>query len=210
MGRAASDRSAGRDLRRRQHRDGCRPGRPQAGGHRALIIYRRTRAQMPAHAFEADEAEREGIKIHWLRTIKTIDGPDLTVEVMQLDAERFPEANRRSRDARSGFLDPRPRAGHRHRVLEQVPGVAFGPDGTVEVGAAMMTGCPGVFAGGDMVPAERSVTVGVATARRRRAHRRVAALTHRQKPRARLRWSRSISCTSGTSRDVARREQAKR
>ena len=25
----------------------------------------------------------------------------------------------------------------------------------------MMTGCPGVFAGGDMVPAERTVTVGV-------------------------------------------------
>jgi hypothetical protein len=25
----------------------------------------------------------------------------------------------------------------------------------------MMTGCPGVFAGGDMVPSERTVTVGV-------------------------------------------------
>ena len=29
------------------------------------------------------------------------------------------------------------------------------------VSASMMTGCPGVFAGGDMVPAERTVTVGV-------------------------------------------------
>jgi Pyruvate/2-oxoacid:ferredoxin oxidoreductase delta subunit len=42
-----------------------------------------------------------------------------------------------------------------------VPGVEFARDGTVQVSAAMMTGCPGVFAGGDMVPAERTVTVGV-------------------------------------------------
>jgi Pyruvate/2-oxoacid:ferredoxin oxidoreductase delta subunit len=34
-------------------------------------------------------------------------------------------------------------------------------DGTVRVSPTMMTGCPGVFAGGDMVPAERTVTVGV-------------------------------------------------
>ena len=37
----------------------------------------------------------------------------------------------------------------------------FKRDGTVVVSASMMTGCPGVFAGGDMVPAERTVTVGV-------------------------------------------------
>ena len=36
----------------------------------------------------------------------------------------------------------------------------FKRDGTVIVSASMMTGCPGVFAGGDMVPAERTVTVG--------------------------------------------------
>jgi Pyruvate/2-oxoacid:ferredoxin oxidoreductase delta subunit len=42
-----------------------------------------------------------------------------------------------------------------------VPGVEFKPDGTVVVSPSMMTGCPGVFAGGDMVPADRTVTVGV-------------------------------------------------
>jgi NADPH-dependent glutamate synthase beta subunit-like oxidoreductase len=45
--------------------------------------------------------------------------------------------------------------------LRRVPGVEFKKDGTVVVSASMMTGCPGVFAGGDMVPAERTVTVGV-------------------------------------------------
>jgi NADPH-dependent glutamate synthase beta subunit-like oxidoreductase len=39
--------------------------------------------------------------------------------------------------------------------------VEFGQDGTVQVSPSMMTGCAGVFAGGDMVPSERTVTVGV-------------------------------------------------
>ena len=34
-------------------------------------------------------------------------------------------------------------------------------DGVVQVGPDMMTGHPGIFAGGDMVPAERTVTVGI-------------------------------------------------
>src|SRR6516164_10493293 len=45
--------------------------------------------------------------------------------------------------------------------LRQVPDVEFKQDGTVVVSPSMMTGCSGVFAGGDMVPAERTVTVGV-------------------------------------------------
>src|SRR4029078_5670891 len=45
-------------------------------------------------------------------------------------------------------------------LLNGVPGLAI-KDGTVEVGPNMMTGHPGIFAGGDMVPAERTVTVGV-------------------------------------------------
>ena len=39
--------------------------------------------------------------------------------------------------------------------------MALNQDGVVEVGPDMMTASPGVFAGGDMVPAERTVTVAV-------------------------------------------------
>jgi Pyruvate/2-oxoacid:ferredoxin oxidoreductase delta subunit len=42
-----------------------------------------------------------------------------------------------------------------------MPGIEFKRDGTVNVGPDMMTGAPGVFAGGDMVPSERTVTVAV-------------------------------------------------
>ncbi len=131
------------------------------GANDATIVYRRTRAQMPAHEEEAEEAEREGVQINWLRTITAFDGPELTVEAMELDDSGFPQPTGRfetltadtvilalGQDTDTGFL-------------RQVPGVEFGRDGTVQVSPTMMTGCPGVFAGGDMVPAERTVTVGV-------------------------------------------------
>jgi 2-oxoacid:acceptor oxidoreductase delta subunit (pyruvate/2-ketoisovalerate family) len=46
-------------------------------------------------------------------------------------------------------------------ILTRLPGVALNDDGVVDVDEHMMTACAGVFAGGDMVPAERSVTVAV-------------------------------------------------
>ena len=126
-----------------------------------MIVYRRNRAQMPAHEEEADEAEREGVRINWLRTITAFDGPELTVEVMELDEQGRPQPTGRletlaadtlilalGQDADTGFL-------------RRVPGVEFEPrrDGRgVDDDDDRL---PGVFAGGDMVPAERTVTVGV-------------------------------------------------
>ena len=140
--------------------DAARTAR-RLGANDALIVYRRTREQMPAHEEEAEEAEREGVTINWLRTITAFDGPELTVEAMELDETGFPRPTGRfetlaadtvilalGQDADTGFL-------------RNLPGVEFARDGTVQVSPAMMTGCPGVFAGGDMVPAERTVTVGV-------------------------------------------------
>ena len=45
------------------------------GADEAIIVYRRTREQMPAHDDEAEDAEREGVRINWLRTITAFDGP---------------------------------------------------------------------------------------------------------------------------------------
>ena len=61
------------------------------GADEALIVYRRTRGQMPAHVEEAEDAEREGVRINWLRTITAFDGPELQVEVMELDESGFPQ-----------------------------------------------------------------------------------------------------------------------
>jgi NADPH-dependent glutamate synthase beta subunit-like oxidoreductase len=64
------------------------------GAEEALIIYHRDRAHMPAHAFEADEALEEGVKIKWLTSIKEIAGPSLTVEVMELGPGRSAATDR--------------------------------------------------------------------------------------------------------------------
>ena len=55
--------------------DAARTAR-RLGAEEALIVYRRDRAHMPAHEFEADEALAEGVKIKWLTTIKDIVGAD--------------------------------------------------------------------------------------------------------------------------------------
>jgi NADPH-dependent glutamate synthase beta subunit-like oxidoreductase len=131
------------------------------GADDTLIIYRRTRAQMPAHAEETDDAEREGVKINWLRTIAAFDGPELTVEEMELDESGFPRPTGRLEDLAADTVILALGQETDTAFLRQVPGVQLGKDGTVRVSPAMMTGCPGLFAGGDMVPAERTVTVGV-------------------------------------------------
>ena len=131
------------------------------GADEALIVYRRTREQMPAHAEEAQDAEREGVRINWLRTITAFDGPELQVELMELDESGFPQPTGRFETLAADTVILALGQETDTTFLRVVPGVEFERDGTVKVSASLMTGCPGVFAGGDMVPSERTVTVGV-------------------------------------------------
>jgi len=131
------------------------------GAEETLIVYRRTREQMPAHAEEAQDAEREGVRINWLRTITAFDGPELTVEVMELDESGFPRPTGRFETLAADTVILALGQETDTAFLRGVPGIEFDDDGTVRVSSSLMTGCPGVFAGGDMVPSERTVTVGV-------------------------------------------------
>jgi NADPH-dependent glutamate synthase beta subunit-like oxidoreductase len=130
------------------------------GAEEALIIYRRDREHMPAHDFEAEEALSEGVKIHWLRTIKSIDQQSFTVEVMRIENGRpVPTGEVETLEADSLILALGQDTDT--NFLKKAPGMAFKEDGTVIVGPDMMTTCEGVFAGGDVVPGERSVTIAV-------------------------------------------------
>ncbi len=131
------------------------------GAQDTMIVYRRTRAQMPAHEEEAADAEREGVRINWLRTIAAFDGPELTVEVMELDDTGWPHPTGRLETLAADTVIMAVGQDADTAFLRQVPDIEFKKDGTVIVSPSMMTGCPGVFAGGDMVPSERTVTVGV-------------------------------------------------
>jgi len=145
--------------------DAARTAR-RLGAQEALIVYRRTREQMPAHEEEAQDAEREGVRINWLRTIKAFEGPQLQVEVMELDESGFPQPTGRFETLAADTVILALGQETDTAFLRAVPGVEFERDGSVRVSTSLMTGCPGVFAGGDMVPAERTVTVGVGHGKR--------------------------------------------
>jgi NADPH-dependent glutamate synthase beta subunit-like oxidoreductase len=145
--------------------DAARTAR-RLGAEETLIVYRRTREQMPAHEEETRDAEREGIRINWLRTIKTLEGPELNVELMELDDSGFPQPTGRFEKLAADTVILALGQETDSAFLRSVPGVEFERDGTVRVSTSLMTGCPGVFAGGDMVPSERTVTVGVGHGKR--------------------------------------------
>ncbi len=139
-------------------------------GYEPLIIYRRDRAHMPAHGFEADNAEEEGVKIHWLRTIKEIDHTTFKVEAMRINEEGRPEPTGEIETLEADSLILALGQRTDSEFLRRVPGVEFQNDDTVDVDEQMMTGCPGIFAGGDMVPAERTVTTAVGHGKKAARH----------------------------------------
>lgn len=128
------------------------------GADEAFIIYRRDRENMPAHDFEADEALTEGVKINWLRTIKAIDDTTFTVEIMELENGQL-KASGRYETLEADALILAVGQDTDTNFLSQIPGIEFRKDGTVIVGSNMMTGHEGIFAGGDMTPSERTVTI---------------------------------------------------
>ena len=139
-------------------------------GFEPLIVYRRDRAHMPAHDFEADEALEEGVSIHWLRTIKEVDETELRVEVMRLNEDGRPEPTGEFETLETDAVILALGQKTDTAFLEDVPGVALQSDGTVTVDRAMMTGCAGIFAGGDMVPADRTVTTAVGHGKKAARH----------------------------------------
>jgi formate dehydrogenase beta subunit len=140
------------------------------GADEALIVYRRDRSHMPAHDFEADEAMEEGVRIKWLTSIKEIAGANLTVEIMELDAHGRPQPTGRYETLQADALVLALGQETESGFLRALPGIEVATDGVVKVGPDMMTGHPGIFAGGDMVAGERTVTVSVGHGKRAARH----------------------------------------
>jgi 2-oxoacid:acceptor oxidoreductase delta subunit (pyruvate/2-ketoisovalerate family) len=130
------------------------------GAEEAVVLYRRTRDRMPAHDFEVEEALEEGVLMKWLSTIKHADEGRLVVEKMELDETGFPQPTGELEELEADSLVLALGQETDLSLLEGAPGIEV-TGGVVEVGPDMMTGYPGIFAGGDMVPAERTVTVGL-------------------------------------------------
>lgn len=130
------------------------------GASEAIIVYRRNREKMPAHDFEVEEALQEGVLIKWLSTITQAGDGSITVEKMALDEKGFPQPTGEFETLEADSVVLALGQDVDLSLIQGVPGLAV-EGGVVQVDARMMTGHAGIFAGGDMVPAERNVTVAI-------------------------------------------------
>ncbi|HHV61932.1 MAG TPA: NADH-quinone oxidoreductase subunit NuoF [Firmicutes bacterium] len=151
------------------------------GASEVHIIYRRTREEMPAEKGEIEEAEREGVKIHYLVAPSEIIGSDGRVARMECIRMTLGEFDR------SGRRKPVPVEGSKFVIdvdtvipaVSQVPDLSFleglANSGGVEVTKwstivtdprTLATGAPGIFAGGDCVTGPDTVIQAIAAGRK--------------------------------------------
>jgi 2-oxoacid:acceptor oxidoreductase delta subunit (pyruvate/2-ketoisovalerate family) len=139
--------------------DAARSAR-RLGAAEAVIVYRRNRERMPAHDVEVEEALAEGVSVRWLSTISRVDEDKIVIEKMELDAAGFPQPTGEYDELGADCVILALGQDADVVPIGDLAGVEVN-DGVVVVDDHMMTGCPGVFAGGDMVRAERTVTVAI-------------------------------------------------
>ncbi len=139
------------------------------GATESIIVYRRTREKMPAHDSEVEEALQEGVMIKWLSTIKEAGDASIMVEKMVLDGKGFPQPTGEFETLEADSVVLALGQDVDLSLLRGVPGLEI-RDGVAQVGRNMMTGYAGIFAGGDMVPSERTVTVAVGHGKKAARH----------------------------------------
>jgi NADPH-dependent glutamate synthase beta subunit-like oxidoreductase len=130
------------------------------GAEEAIIVYRRTREKAPADDGEIQEAIEEGVMMKWLSTVKHAESGSLKIEKMVLDEKGFPQPTGEYEDLEADSLVLALGQEVDLSLINNITDLVV-VDGVVQVSPSMMTGRAGVFAGGDMVPAERTVTTGV-------------------------------------------------
>jgi len=148
------------------------------GAERAMIIYRRSRQEMPARAEEVKHAEEEGIEFHFL-TVPTRYFGDEHGRVKAMECLRMelgePDASGRRRPVPvqgSEFMSevdlvvcaigqsPNP------LIAQTTPGLKVGKWGNIEVDwKTMATNLPGVFAGGDIIRGGATVILAMGDGR---------------------------------------------
>ncbi len=135
------------------------------GATETLIVYRRTREKMPAQAIEVTEAEEEGVSMRWLSTIAYADAGTVRVERMRLDEHGTPQPTGEFEDLAADAVVLAIGQEIDRSIVEHLDGAEVA-DGSLVVGPDMMTGHRGVFGGGDLVAAERTVTAALGHGKR--------------------------------------------
>ena len=140
------------------------------GADEAMIVFIMDRPHMEAHEFEANEALSEGIKIKWLTSIREIDENDMVVERMEMDPQGKPQPTGKFETLSANSVVLALGQQSDSGFLRNLAGVVLTTDGNIVVDAGMMTGRPGIFAGGDTVRGDRTVTSAVGHGKKAARH----------------------------------------
>jgi heterodisulfide reductase subunit A len=142
------------------------------GAKEVNIVYRRSRAEMPADSGEVDEAEREGIKLHLLAApvkVLTKDGKVSGIQCIKMELGEPDESGRRRPVPVKGSefdmdVDSVIMAVGQGVKKEALPKeLEYTNWGTIKVDqTTLQTNIEGVFAGGDVVSGPADVIAAVA------------------------------------------------
>jgi len=149
------------------------------GAEESILVYRRTRKEMPAEYYEVDDAEEEGVQFEFLRNptrLVTEGNKVVGVEVVKMELGEPDESGRRR---------PAPVPGSEYVIpcdmvipaIGQDPDLSYLEDGDYGIqqtrwssivthGGTMMTDNEGVFAGGDCEYGAMTVVLAVGHGRR--------------------------------------------
>lgn len=142
------------------------------GAREIVILYRRTREEMPAYAEEVEEALAEGVQVEYLvaPTAITPAGGALHVTLTRMELGEPDASGRRSPVPVAGSeftrtFDTVIAATGQQVDLPAALEVATGRGGVIQVNNALATGRPGFFAAGDAVSGPASVIAAIAQGR---------------------------------------------
>jgi NADPH-dependent glutamate synthase beta subunit-like oxidoreductase len=139
--------------------DAARTAR-RIGATEAVVVYRRTRDRMPAHDVEVEQAGAEGVTMHWLSTIAGVADGTVRIERMRLDDKGFPQPTGEYEELPADAVVLALGQSADLSLLSSLMSVEV-EHGTVAVDQDLATGEPGVFAGGDIVAGENTVTTAI-------------------------------------------------
>jgi NADPH-dependent glutamate synthase beta subunit-like oxidoreductase len=130
------------------------------GASEAVVVYRRNRERMPAHPEEVEGAISEGVRVKWLSTITHVAQGALLLERMELDETGFPRPTGETEELDADTVVLALGQESDLSLVANLPGVVV-EDGWISVGPTMMTGEEGIFAGGDVVGRDMTVTTAI-------------------------------------------------
>ncbi len=148
------------------------------GARRAMIVYRRSEAEMPARVEEIHHAKEEGIEFHFLVAPVRIAGDEnrwvRAMECVRMELTNPGEDGRRGVKPIEGShfeltcdqVIVAIGAGANPLLTKSTEGLALNRWGYITVNAEGMTSLPGVFAGGDIVRGSATVILAMGDGKR--------------------------------------------